>query len=345
LSLNSSGNQLANQSGQCLATYTVKASSFSGVVNETYKFTLNSTGTRVSSLKAYGNQLNSTLEIYPLIKKKVRVDSFTTNIGVTSGYAFDIDTALTKTNGNPVVTVNSILSAKVEVFDKAQAVSGTGSILGTFYMQCQQGANCVNSVLAVCKNASSTCAQGVDTLADKIISADSSLSTSIISALQQGHVFAKVTAYNKILVDGTKQVKFTKTIPIIGIPVAQSVAEQLIFPSLTNASMNSLRDWAGESSLSLVYAGGDARFSLLDLEFGSQPSTGVTSNSNPISRRNATVTVTGITNNGTPIIGASTSACASLTNQANWRAIYISATYKGVPVEIKYFGSCYAGDY
>lgn len=345
LSLNSSANQLANQSGQCLATYTVKASGFSGAVNETYKFTLNATGSGVSSLKAYGNQLNSTLEISPLIKKKVRVDSFTTNIGVTSGYAFDIDTALTKTNGNPVVNVNSILSAKVEVLDRAQAVSGTGNVLGTFYMQCQQGANCINSVLAVCKNASPTCLQGVDTLADNIISVDSTLSTAIISALQQGHVFAKVTTYNKILSDGTKQVKFTKTIPIVGIPVAQSVADQLTFPSLTNTSMNTLRDWAGESSLSVVFAGGDARFSLLDLEFGAQPSAGVSWKSNPITRRSTTVAMTGITNNGTPIIGASTSACASLTNQANWRSVFISATYKGVPVGIKYFGSCNSGDY
>ena len=212
-------------------------------------------------------------------------------------------------------------------------------------MQCQQGANCINSVLAVCKNASPTCLQGVDTLADNIISVDSTLSTAIISALQQGHVFAKVTTYNKILSDGTKQVKFTKTIPIVGIPVAQSVADQLTFPSLTNTSMNTLRDWAGESSLSVVFAGGDARFSLLDLEFGAQPSAGVSWKSNPITRRSTTVAMTGITNNGTPIIGASTSACASLTNQANWRSVFISATYKGVPVGIKYFGSCNSGDY
>lgn len=345
LSLNTSANQLSNQSGLCLATYTAKATGGAGVINEVYKFTLNSSGTGVSTIKAYGNQMYSKLEISPQIKKKVRVDSFTTNIGVTSGYAFDIDTALTRTNGNPVINANSVLSAKVEVLDSAEATGGNGNVLGTFYMQCQQGASCINSNLAVCKNSSPSCAQGVNTVADNIISVDSSLSTSIISALQQGYVYAKVTAYDKVLSDGSKQVQFTKTIPIVGIPVAQSVADQLTFPSLSNASMNSLRDWAGESSLSLVFDGGDTRFSLLDLEFGAQPSAGVSWKSNPITRRATTVAMTGITNNGTPIIAASASACSTLNNEANWRGANILATFKGIPVNVKYFGSCNSGDY
>lgn len=345
LSLNTAANQLSNQSGQCLATYTAKATGGAGVINEIYKFTLNSSGTGVSTIKAYGNQMYSTVDISPMIKKKVRVDSFTTNIGVTSGYAFDIDTALTRTNANPVINANSVLSAKVEILDRAEATAGNGVVLGTFYMECQQGASCINNNLAVCKNSSASCAQGVDKVADNIISVDSSLSTSIVNALQQGFVYAKVTAYDKVLSDGSKQVQFTKTVPIVGIPVSQSVVDQLTFPSLSNTSMNSLRDWAGESSLSLVFDGGDSRFSLLDLEFGAQPSAGVDWKSNPITRRATTVAMTGITNNGTPIIGASASACSTLNNQANWRGVNILATFKGVPVNVKYFGSCNSGDY
>lgn len=345
LDLNTPSNQLANQSGQCLASYTATATGGAGVINEIYKFTLNSTGTGVSDLKAYGNQINSEFDVYPLVKKKVRVDSFTTNVGITSGYAFDIGTALTETNGNPTVTTNSILSAKVEVIDAAQAKTGSGSVLGTFYMQCQQGTNCINDNLAVCTNANATCAQGVDTLADNIVSVNSGLSTAIISALQQGHVYAKVTAYNKILSDGSKQVKYTKTLPIVGIPVAQSVADQLTFPSLTSGSMNALRDWAGESSLSLTFDGGDSKFSLMSLEFGAQPSAGIDWKSHPITRRNTTVAMTGITGNGSPIIGASSSACSALTNQANWRGATIVSTYKDVLVDVKYFGSCNSGDY
>lgn len=345
LDLNSTANQLANQSGQCLASYTATATGGAGVINEIYKFTLNSTGVGVSDLKAYGNQIGSGFDIYPSVKKKVRVDSFTTNVGVTSGYAFDIGTALTETNGNPTVTSNSILSAKVEVLDAAQAKTGTGSVLGTFYMQCQQGANCINDNLAVCTSASATCAQGVDTTADNIISVNSGLSTAIITALQQGHVYAKVTAYNKILSDGSKQVKYTKTLPIVGIPVAQSVADQLTFPSLTSGSMNTLRDWAGESTLSLTFDGGDSKFSLMSLEFGAQPSAGITWKSNPITRRNTTVSMTGITGNGSPIISASSTACAARTSEANWRGANIMATYKDVLVNVKYFGSCNSGDY
>jgi hypothetical protein len=345
LDFNSPANLLAGKTGECLASYTATATDGAGVISDFYKFTLNSTGSGVSELKAFGNQINSELDIYPLIKKKVRVDGFTTNTGVTSGYAFDIGTALAQTNGTPTVTSNSVLSAKIEVINAAEAKYQNGAVLGTFYMQCQQGANCNNSNLAVCTTPA--CTQ-VDTIADNIVSVNSGLSSAIIAALQQGHVYAKVTAYNKILSDGSKQTKYTKTLPITGIPVAQSVVDQLTFPSLSNNSKNALRDWAGESSLSLTIDGGDPKFALMDLEFGAQPSAGITWKSTPVSRKSTTVNMTGITGNGTSIIASTTSACASLTtqsNQAYWRAANIRATYKDVLVDIKHFGSCSQYDY
>ena len=181
-------------------------------------------------MKLWGNQLPVELEIYPKIWAKIRVDGFTTNIGKTSGYEFNIGTALQKSNGNPIVISTSNLSAKVELQDVA------GNNIDTFYMECQQGNSCINTQLSVCKNKSSTCSSGVDTVSDSVISVNSTLSRSIINALQQGFVYAKITGYNKILSDNTKNTNFTKLMPVIGIPIPQEVVDNLTLQALTSES-------------------------------------------------------------------------------------------------------------
>ena len=342
LSFNSTAAQLANATGICNASFAATATDEAGVITEDYKFTLNSNGNGVARVMAYGNQVNDSFEIAPKIKTKLRVDSFTTNIGSTSGYMFDIGTALQKTNGNPTILATSNISAKVEILNAA------GSAIDTFYMQCQQGSNCIDSNLAVCKNKSPTCADGTDKVADNIISVNSSLGTSIITALQQGFVQARVTAYNKILSDNTKQQRFIKMRPIVGLPLAQEVVDQLKFPSLTPTSATALANWSGQDAISLTLNRDESRIALLDMSFSVQPSAAVKSKSASINRGVSSISYTGLTSgNGSQIVPLTTSGCqtAQSSGTANWRGIYISGTFANIPVEIKQFGSCSQGDY
>jgi hypothetical protein len=342
LSFNSTSTQLANATGICNASFAVTAKDGAGVISEDYKFTLSSSGNSVSSVKAYGNQVIDYFQIAPKIKTKLRVDGFTTNTGSTSGYMFDIGTALQKANGNPTILATSNISAKVEILD------AVGSAIDTFYMQCQQGSNCIDSNLAVCKNKSPTCADGTDKVADNIISVNSSLGNSIITALQQGFVQARVTAYNKILSDNTKQQRFIKMQPIVGLPVGQEVVDQLTFPSLTTASANALASWTGQDAITLTLNRGESRIALLDMTFVVQPSAAVDSKSATIKRGATSISYTGLTSgNGSQIVPLTTSGCqtAQSAGAANWRGVFISGTFANIPVEIKQFGSCYQDNY
>jgi len=342
LTLDSSAASLGNKTGICNATFPVTASNGAGLANYFYKFTLNSIGNGIADIKAYGNQLQDSLEVNPLIYVKTRVDGFITNIGTTSGYAFNIGTALQKTGGNPTVLSTSNLSAKVEVLDSS------GNNLSTVYMQCQQGSSCINSELTLCKSTSSTCASGVDTTVDSVLSVNSSLSTSIIQALQTGFVSARVTAYNKILSDNTKSTNFVKTIPIVGVPISQSIADSLTYPALTIASQSALAAWSGASSLTVNFSRGDQKINLYNIHFGAQPSAGVADRSVAIGSGALMATFTGIASqNGSTIIPLTTScnSIATSTGAANWRAVFFDGSFNNVDVNLKTFGSCFSGDY
>jgi hypothetical protein len=342
LTLDSSAASLSAKTGICNATFPVTATNGAGLANYFYKFTLNSAGNGVADIKAYGNQLKDSLEVNPQVYVKTRVDGFTTNIGTTSGYAFNIGTALQKTGGNPTVVSTSNLSAKVEVLDSS------GNNLSTLYMECQQGSSCINTELTLCKSASSTCASGVDTVADSVLSVNSSLSSSIIQALKTGFVSARVTAYNKILSDNTKSTNFVKTIPIIGVPISQSIADNLIYPALTTASQSALAAWSGASSLTVNFSRGDQKINLYNIHFGAQPSAGVADRSVAIGSGALMATFTGIASqNGSTIIPltAGCSSIATSTGAANWRAVYFEGSFNNVDVNLKTFGSCFSGAY
>jgi hypothetical protein len=342
LSFNSTATQLSGSTGICNATFTATASDGAGVISEYYKFTLNSDGASVASVKAIGNGVNDDLDVGPSILSKLRVDGLTTNnTGITSGYKFRIGTALQSTNGNPAVVNTSNLSAKVEILD------ATGANLDTFYMQCNQGASCIDSALAVCKDKSSTCANGIDKTSDNIISINSALSNTIITALQQGFVSARITAYNKILSDNTKQQRYQKTIPIIGLPVPQDVASQITFPGLTSAGSTALANWSGQSTLDLSFDHGDSRVALMEIDFTAQPSSGVKGQSVTLTKNMVSAKFDGLVGNGTTIVSSTTSGCQNInsTGYANWRGIYINGTFNNVPVQVKQFGSCSTYDY
>lgn len=339
LSFNSTAAQLSGSTGLCNATFSATAPDGAGVISEYYKFTLNADGASVASVKAIGNGVNDDLDIEPSILSKLRVDGFTENIGVTSGYKFRIGTALQETNGNPVVTTTSNLSAKVEILD------ASGANLDTFYMQCNQGASCIDSALAVCKDKSATCANGVDRTADNIVSVNSALAGTIITALQQGFVSARITTYDKILSDNTKAQRYQKTIPIIGLPIPQDVASQITFPSLTSAGATTLANWTGQTKVELSFERGDSRVSLMEMDFTVQPSAGVKGKSVTLKKSMTSASFDGLTGNGTTIIPSTTAGCQNVGSSANWRGIYINGTFNNVPVTVKQFGSCYSGNY
>ena len=339
LSFNSTAAQLSGSTGICNATFSATASDGAGVISEYYKFTLNNDGATVASVKAIGNGVNDDLDIGPSILSKLRVDGFTENIGVTSGYKFRVGTALQATNGNPVVTSTSNLSAKVEILDAA------GTNLDTFYMQCNQGTSCIDSALAVCKDKSATCANGVDRTADNIISVNSALANTIITALQQGFVSARITTYNKILSDNTRQQRYQKTLPIIGLPIPQDVAAQITFPSLTFSGATALANWTGQTSVTLGFDRGDSRVALMEMNFTAQPSAGVNGKSVTLKKNMTSATFEGLVGNGTTIIPSTTTGCQYVGGSANWRGIYIDGTFNNVPITVKQFGSCYSGNY
>ena len=344
LTLDSTPFNLSGQTGICHATFEVTTPAIRKNASNYYKFKITSAGTSVYDVYMNGNQLKDTLEIKPLIWVKSRVDSFpNNNTGTTSGYAFDIGTALQQSSGNPIVLTTSNLSAKVEI------LNSVGENISTFYMQCVQGVNCIDSNLTMCKSANQTCAEGLDKTADMVLSVNSNLSRSIIQAKRSGFVLARVTAYNKLLSDTNKSINYVKTIPIVGIPIAQDIANSLTYPTLTFASQTALAAWTGASALALNFSRGSPKINLYGINFGSQPSADVANSSLPLVGNTTIADFSGINSrNGTTIISL-TSGCSSLTTSsasiASWRAIYFSGSFNNTDVTIKNFGSCSSGDY
>jgi len=320
---------LANATGLCNASFEYVVADETGVVAYEYKFTVNSSGTSISDVKGYGNQLEDSLNIAPQILVKKRVDGFTTNIGVTSGYAIDIGTAKDKSTKN--------LSAKVEINDSSN------NNLQTLYLQCQQGTSCQNSSLTLCKSNSPTCAAGYDTTVDSVVSVSTTLAQAIIQALQSGFVTAKITAYNKLLSDNSKTINFTKTVPVAGVPVAQNVASNLIYPSL-NSDGVALKTWAGEDSLTLGFDRGDAKIALYNASFGTGPSANYTSRSKNISGNVTSVTFEALRKSNS-LSMLNLNGCPPRAGEAYYRSLYLSGSFNNVEVIVKTFGSCYADDY
>ena len=339
LSFNSSASQLVNATGVCNASFDITLPNGSSYISEDYKFTLNSSGSGVSEVKVYGNQANDSFDISPKILVKRRVDGYTMNTGITSGYMFDIGTGLLEGNGNPTILSTSNLSAKVEI------LRANNSVIDTFYMQCVQGSGCINSRLAVCKNKSSTCASGYDTVADNVISVDSNLGDSIVSALAQGFVKARITTYNKILSDQTKSVNAVKVRPIVGLPISSEVASQLTPPSLTAASSTALANWTGQDSINLSLEQGDRRISLTTIRFSVAPSADVETENITINHQTTSVPFTGLSSgNNSQIVPLGNVGCSQMSG-VDWRGIYIEGTFSNIPVEVKQFGSCYESNY
>lgn len=345
LTFDTPANQLANATGVCNASSDITVPGGVDYIREDYKFTLNSAGSGVSDVKVYGNQANDSFEIYPKILVKRRVDGYTTNTGITSGYMFEIGTALQEnSNGTRGILSSSNLSAKVEI------LTASDSVIDTFYMQCVQGSSCIDSYLAVCSNKSATCAADLDKVADGVVSVDSSLGNTIISSLAQGFVRARVTTYNKILSDQAKVVNAVYIRPIVGLPVNSEVANQLVIPSLTTASSTALANWTGEDSINLSLSAGDGRISLSSMRFSVDPAADVETEDIAINHETTSVTFSGLSSGSNRQIIRLNSADCSQSSSSNprsidWRGIYIVGTFSNIPVEIKQFGSCYENNY
>lgn len=324
LNFSSPAGTLANQSGVCYATFRHIAASGISIPDEGYyRFTLDGTGNAVSSVKYYGNQLDAWLEVRPAIISKSRVDGEAGNTGVRSGYEFVIGTGLV--DGNTTIGPGTPLSAKVEVLDHTQ------SVIDTFHMQCVQGASCLDSELTVCTDAS--CSQvGTHNLRTSLVSVNSTLSGQIVAALQQGPVRAKITAYNKIMSDGTKAVVYTRTVPIVGVPIPQSEADTISFPSLTSAGISALAAWSGLPSLTINFERGNTMVNFVG--FGSVPGLGVPWTEVSLLKGETSAVFSGVSSSNGSTINPIVAGCGT------YRAVYFQGTYLGLPVETKWFGAC-----
>jgi hypothetical protein len=146
-----------------------------------------------------------------------------------------------------------------------------------------------------------------------------------------------------------ERIKFLKTIPIEGIPIAQNIADSLTYPALTTASQTALAAWSGASTLSLNFNRGSKNINLYGINFGSQPSADVADSNLTLTGTTTTANFTGINSrNGSTIIPL-TSGCGNVTTSsasiANWRAIYFSGSFNNIELIVKVFGSCYSSNY
>lgn len=328
LNFSSPSNLLANQTGTCFARFNlITDAGASRIADGYYKFTVNSSGTGVQDVKLFGNQLDSELSVGPGIQLKRRFDGYSDNVNVVaSGFQFNIGTGLGSSNQ---ILPNSILSAKVELI-------GNSGNIGTFYMQCVQGVTCVDSELTVCTD--NTC-NNVDKTYDQIIGVDSQLATSIINELQAGPVRARITAYNGLLSNGSKRTIYTRTLPIIDLPVPQPEANQIVFPEIDSGSLTRLGAWAGESTLNISFTKGTP--SLLSANFVVSPGAGIPSSEINLKDGATSATFSGIGVRNTPI----SPIVANCTSFGTWRGVYLYGIYRNVPVTTKYFGSCSQYDY
>ena len=318
LSFGSSAAAVANKTGVCLAKSKFVASGTTLATNSYYKFTVSATGNDIASVKFFGNQLDTSLAIYPAIEKKIRLDGLTQNAGTTSGFKFEIGTK------NTINTV-TIYSARVVLKDSAN----TALTNGTFYLQCSQGLFCADTMLQICTNSNCTSLS----FTDAIVSTNNAVAATIQTAMQTGPVRAEVTAYNKLISDGTKTIVYQKTIPITNLPVSQEIAETLTFPTLSAASVSTLKNWSG-GDFSTSFTPGSA-----SAVYGVNFFYPYSNYFKILSAGQSTASHSGIPGGSTAI----SSGCAG--GSATYRSYDLVGFVLDIPIQTKYFGSCNAGDY
>ncbi len=328
LNFKSPATSLAGQSGVCYATFDLIAGDTPEYGDSYYKIIVDASGKAVTSAKMYGNQLEDQLRVTAAVQKKLRLDGLTNNTGIASGYAFSIGTALGP-NYSVVSTTN--LAAKIEILDSSS------NNLGTFYMSCVQGNSCIDSELTMCSSTDANACKNnanVDKVNDQILNVGSSLSSSIVSAMQLGPVSAKVTAYRDL---ARTTPNFVKSIPITGTPLPLEDANKIVFPSLSSATQAAVAAWNGGNSIDAAFSPGG--ISLTDVEFWASPNANVNSSNISVKAGQTTGTFTGISGSGIIPIAA---GCPQM---ATWRGSGLSGFYQGRHVYTKYFGSCSPYDY
>ena len=324
LSFASEANLLAGESGVCAATHEIKTDSSSVAFSGRYKFIVNSTGDDVSLVKLYGNQVATQIAVYPHLQKKVRIDGLTENTGITSGYQFDVGTGVGAVNASDQA---DIVSARVRL----QNNSGSSITDGTFYMQCRQGAiaSCTDSYLSIC--ASSNCSS-FNMVADRVFSVSASLAQAIISEMKSGRVRAEITTYSDT--NRTTQV-YQTNVALVGVPVAQNIANGLIFPSLDSTSTASVASWVSDTQLSVAYSAGSAN--LFQGVF-------YVRNGGDSDSSEATL-ISGTATHNSPNISNVSGLAGDCSSSGAYRSYTLNGSFNDVSTEVKYFGSCKSSDY
>ncbi len=324
LSFASEANVLAGQTGICAATHEIRTSSSSVAFSGRYKFIVNSSADDVSSVELYGNQVATHLAVYPHLQKKLRIDGFTENTGITSGYRFDIGTGVGAVSASDKA---DIVAARVRLKNN----SGSSITDGTFYMQCRQGAiaSCSDKYLSICT--SSNCSS-FNMVADRVFSVSESLAKSIISEMKSGRVTAEITTYSDT--NRTTQVYQADT-ALVGVPVAQNIANGLTFPSIDSSSRTAIASWVSDTRLSITYDSGNAN--LFQGVFYVEDGTNNDSTEAKLTSGKATHSSPSISN----VVALDGDCSAS----GVYRSYTIKGSFNDVSTEVKYFGSCDSADY
>ncbi len=361
LSFQSTASQLASQTGICGTNANILLSSGSVFpITLVYKFTVDSSGTKVASLKLYGNQFNDSLTVSPLIAQTIRVDgtlSSQGNQGLVSGYNFKIGTGLV----NNAVTSKSNMSAIVKVTDSSS------NSLGTYYMQCTQASSsnpthCYDSVLSFCVNNSPTCQGGTDSnnevykVGGSVLSLDIPTGTNnlnipptvptgatqIQSALANGPVTVSIKTYNTTLDHVTTSTPVTQavTVPVVGMPISYSQLLNVNFATLTSSGQAELAAWTGSSTLNLGFISGQMSVIAADFETPTNNS-GQTIMVQPTDIQLKFTSIGG----GVSKTAVTNTTHTNCSNTDNYRAVYIVGTYENSDVRIKYLGACQIQDY
>lgn len=330
--------QLSNTSGVCHAQLNLLTNGSPVSFGMHFQFNISNQG--VVSSAARGNQVDYYYDVMPAIERKLRVDGLTNNTGISSGYKFDIDTGREKLSNGQDLTENAsigVLSATVELTD----ASGTRLPGGLFYLQCQQGSPCNNSILSICTD--STCTD-TDNTSTAIVRTNSALAQAISQARLTGPVFYEIKAYGNLghNLGQSGTLRYSVKEPLAALPLAQEDAEKLQFPELTSASVAAMAAWTGQNELNLAFnASAQIPVSFVDFFLNSprvgdslllSPSVGLTQL--PFKRLATSGAV------------ALEPQCTGETNSpGSYRSLQFEGVFRSIPVGIKYFGSCSSGDY
>ena len=324
LSFSSEPSLLQNQEGICLASHNIVKSGESNTFSGYYTFKIDSSGENVSSVELFGNQVATSVSAYPFLIKKVRIDGISDNTGIASGYRFDISTGIKSDSENSQAKV---VAARVRL--KGQ--SGNSITGGTFYMQCRQGGltDCTDSYLSMCT--SSNCA-AFELFSDGVFTTSETFINRLIEQMKTGQVLAEIVTYSDT--NRSSQV-YTKDVGVVGIPIAQKIAEGLGFPSLNNSSVAILSSWVSDADLSLSFSTGMAN--LFEGVFKVMQGTEEKSS---ISR---------ITSDRVVISSPNSYGVGALSGNCDVAGTLRSFTFRGslndTSTEVKYFGSCSSSDF